>query len=139
MLFRSYTQRYFGWGPPASEDWKIEQVLATVTKRGGPTVRIGLVPDIPRFDTLAFRFFIMRNRLPVIIDRLVIPDEKAIQANDYILAPEAGMEPQPGAHFTPELLDIATYLAQRPDSFSLVEIFSLPNGIAIRLYRVARS
>src|SRR6185436_9812837 len=43
-----YTQHYFGWGPPAREDWKIEHVLETVAKAGGPTVRIGLVPDIRR-------------------------------------------------------------------------------------------
>jgi 4-amino-4-deoxy-L-arabinose transferase-like glycosyltransferase len=133
-----YTQHYFGWGPPAREDWKIEHVLETVTKEGG-AVRIGLVPDIPRFDTLAFRFYITRSRLPVTIDRLVTPNEDAMRINDYILAPERGLARQPGAHFPPELLEIADYLAQRPDIFSLVERFSLPNGDAIRLYRVARS
>jgi hypothetical protein len=134
-----YTQHYFGWGPPAREDWKIEHVLEIVTKGRDSAVRIGLVPDIPRFDTLAFRFYITRSRLPVTIDRLVIPNEDALRINDYILAPESGLERQPGAHFAPELLEIANYISQRPDLFSLVERFSLPNGDAIRLYRVARS
>ncbi len=134
-----YTQSYFGWGPPAREDWKIEHVLQAVARVGGPPVRIGLVPDIPRFDTLAFRFYIARGRLPVTIDRLVIPSEDAMQINDYILAPEGGLERVPGAHFTPELLDISRYIASRPELFPLVERFSLPNGDTIGLYRVARS
>src|SRR5262249_42511355 len=52
-----YTQRYFGlWGPPANEDWKIEHVLQTVSQGGD--VRLGMVPDIPRFDAQAFEFYI---------------------------------------------------------------------------------
>ena len=79
------------------------------------------------------------GRLPVTIDRLVIPNEDAMRINDYILAPASGLAREPGAHFTPELLDIADYIAKHPQSFLLVESFSLPNGDAIRLYRVARS
>jgi 4-amino-4-deoxy-L-arabinose transferase-like glycosyltransferase len=133
-----YIQRYFSWGPPAREDWKIEQILRTVSKTPG-AARIGLVPDIPRFDTLAFRFYITRGRLPVTIDRLVVPAEDAMRMNDYILAPESSLKREPGADYAPQLLEIAGYLAQHPSLFTLIERYSLPNGDTIRLYRVARS
>jgi 4-amino-4-deoxy-L-arabinose transferase-like glycosyltransferase len=134
-----YTQSYFTWGPPAREDWKIEHVLETVKKEGRQNLRIGLVPDIPRFDTLAFRFYITRDRLPVFIDRLVTPTEEAMKSNDYILSVEDRKVVEPGAHTAPVLNDIAVYLAQHPQTFEPVEKFSLPNGDVIQLYRVARS
>lgn len=134
-----YTQHYFGWGPPAREDWEIEHVLEAVTTTGGALVHLGLVPDIPRFDTLAFRFYITLRRLPVTIDRLVIPTQEAIRDNDYILAPEGPLKLEPGAYFPPALLDITNYIAQHPETFLLMERFVLPNGDTIRLYKVARS
>jgi len=133
-----YTQNLFSWGAPAREDWKVERVLATVAKAGSGA-RIGLVPDIPRFDTLAFRFYITRDRLLVSIDRLVVPDEGAMKVNDFILAPEGDLKREPGADYSPRFLDVAAYLAQHPETFSMVDRFSLPNGDVIRLYRVARS
>ena len=60
-----YTQSYFDlWGPPAAEDWRIEDVLDGLAPAGGPTVRIGLVPDIPRFDSIAFDFYRVRDAHP---------------------------------------------------------------------------
>jgi 4-amino-4-deoxy-L-arabinose transferase-like glycosyltransferase len=133
-----YSQNFFGWGAPAREDWKVGQVLSMVSKAGSP-VRIGLVPDIPRFDTHAFSFYITRDKLPVTVDRLVVTDESVMRMNDYILAPEGDLTPEPGADYSPKLHDVAGYLAQHPAIFHMVERFSLPNGDTIRLYRVARS
>jgi hypothetical protein len=98
-----YTQRYFGWGPPAREDWKIEHVLRDVTAAPGTAVRLGMVPDIPRFDTLAFEFYITRNRAPVTVNRLAIFDEQSIGSNDYLLVSEKVAGFEPGAYFTPDL------------------------------------
>jgi 4-amino-4-deoxy-L-arabinose transferase-like glycosyltransferase len=131
-----YTQRYFGWGPPATEDWMIEQVLQKVTASPEQPVRIGMVPDIPRFDTLAFEFFITLHRLPVVMNRLPVFDERAIRGNDYLLVSEKERGFEPGSFFTSDLGHINRYIAGRGDAFLLLESFSLPNGDVIRLYKV---
>jgi len=131
-----YTQRYFGWGPPANEDWKVEHVLDSVTSTGNGFVRLGLVPDIPRFDALAFEFYITLNKLPVGVNRLVVFDERSIANNDYILVSEKDTGFEPGSYFTSDLQHINQYVTRRADTFHMIESFSLPNGDVIRLYKV---
>jgi len=134
-----YTQRYFDlWGPPAAEDWKIEHVLEAVSAPTAQPVRIGMVPDIPRFDAQAFQFYITLRKAPVIVNRLVTLDESAIAANDYILASskEGGFEA--GSFFTEDLKTINHFIAARAESFPVMETFRLPNGDTIRLYRVRK-
>ena len=65
MDWNVYRQNYFGWGPPAREDWKIEEVLKKVTASNERPVRLGMTPDIPRFDVLAFEFYITLKKVPV--------------------------------------------------------------------------
>jgi 4-amino-4-deoxy-L-arabinose transferase-like glycosyltransferase len=131
-----YTQRYFGWGPPAREDWKIEHVLQVLTSSEGSHVRLGIVPDIPRFDTLAFEFYITLKKSPVTVSRLAVYDEKAIANNDYILVSEKDHDFEPGSDFTSDLKRINQYVVQNPVEFLSVESFVLPNGDVIRLYKV---
>jgi 4-amino-4-deoxy-L-arabinose transferase-like glycosyltransferase len=133
-----YTQQYFGWGPPAAEDWKIEHVLQSVAAQGRP-VRLGMVPDIPRFDTLAFEFYIALKRLPVTVNRLGVFDEGAIVENDYIVVSEKDEGFEAGSAFTADLRIINRYIKERPDVFRVVDSFLLPNGDMIRLYKVATS
>jgi 4-amino-4-deoxy-L-arabinose transferase-like glycosyltransferase len=134
-----YTQRYFGWGPPAREDWKIEDVLEKVASPQNSVVRLGLVPDIPRFDAQAFMFYTRLKKVPVAINRLAFFDEPSIVNNDYILASEKDSGFEPGSFFTSDLKHINQYLARRSDLFQTLETFSLPNGDVIRLYKVART
>jgi len=131
-----YTQRYFGWGPPAREDWKIEHVLKTVTSAQGRSIRLGMVPDIPRFDTFAFEFYITLKKLPVSVNRLGAFDEQAIRNNDYILISEKDDGFEPGSSFTSDLRHINEYVSHRSSEFRIVESFSLPNGDVIHLYKV---
>jgi len=131
-----YTQRYFGWGPPAAEDWKVEYVLDRVTSSQNGNVRLGMVPDIPRFDTLAFEFYVTLRKVPVVVSRLVTFDEQSIANNDYILISEKVEGFEPGSYFTPELKYINQYVRHRVDLFHIVESFSLPNGDTIYLYKV---
>jgi 4-amino-4-deoxy-L-arabinose transferase-like glycosyltransferase len=128
-----YTQRYFGWGPPAREDWKIEHVLERITSAGDRRVRLGIVPDIPRFDTFAFQFYIALRRLPVVVNRLGVYDEQAIIGNDFVLVSEKDGGFEPGSGYTPDLRRINEYVRQ---NFHLLESFKLPNGDIIHLYRV---
>jgi 4-amino-4-deoxy-L-arabinose transferase-like glycosyltransferase len=131
-----YTQRYFGWGPPAREDWKIEHVLKTVTSPQGRSIRLGMVPDIPRFDTFAFEFYITLKKLPVSVNRLGVFDEQAIRNNDYILVSEKDEGFEPGSSFTSDLRHINEYISHRSGEFQMLESFSLPNGDVIHLYKV---
>jgi 4-amino-4-deoxy-L-arabinose transferase-like glycosyltransferase len=131
-----YTQRYFGWGPPAREDWKIEHVLKTVTSAQGRSIRLGIVPDIPRFDTFAFEFYITLKKLPVSVNRLGVFDEQAIRNNDYILISEKDEGFEPGSSFTSDLRHINEYVNHRSSEFHMLESFSLPNGDLIHLFKV---
>jgi hypothetical protein len=131
-----YTQRYFGWGPPAHEDWKIEYVLRRVAPPDGRTVQLGMVPDIPRFDTLAFEFYITLKKLPVSVNRLAVFDPHAIANNDYILISEKDDGFEPGSVFTSDLKQIHHYIEQQTGTFHRLESFSLPNGDVIHLYKV---
>ena len=131
-----YTQRYFGWGPPAREDWKIEHVLKAVTSAQGRSIRLGMVPDIPRFDTFAFEFYITLKKLPVSVNRLGVFDEQAIRNNDYILVSEKDEGFEPGSSFTSDLRRINEYVSHRSGEFQVLESFSLPNGDVIHLYKV---
>ncbi|HYR90721.1 MAG TPA: glycosyltransferase family 39 protein [Terriglobia bacterium] len=135
-----YTQRYFDlWGPPAREDWQIRHVLDKVSSPNGRPVRLGMVPDIPRFDIFAFQFYIALWKFPVTVNRIVTFDESAIANNDYILVSEKDKGFEPGSFFTADLPNINQYILGRPESFRIVEWFPLPNGDVIRLYKVGGS
>jgi hypothetical protein len=135
-----YTQTYFDlWGAPAQEDWRIEHVLQIVSQPDGQTVRLGMVPDIPRFDALAFQFYITLKRMPVVLTRLAHFDEEAIKKNDYLLVSEKDHGFEPGSAFTADLGVINRYIAGSPETFQVLDSFSLPNGDMIRLYKVERS
>jgi 4-amino-4-deoxy-L-arabinose transferase-like glycosyltransferase len=132
-----YTQNYFGlWGPPAREDWQIRRVLEEISAAGGKPVRLGMIPDIPRFDWGAFEFYIALLQVPVMLNRVGIFDESAIKGNDYILLSE---KDQGWAPNLADLQRINQYILERPDYFHVVESFPLPNGDMIRLYRVGSS
>jgi 4-amino-4-deoxy-L-arabinose transferase-like glycosyltransferase len=132
-----YTQKYFDlWGPPADEDWRIEHVLQTVSKPGSPGVRLGMVPDIPRFDSLAFQFYVTLKKLPVTINRLGVFDEGVIASQDYILVSEKDTGFEVGSAYTSHLRTINHYIFNHPETFRMMESFTLPNGDVIRLYKV---
>ena len=134
-----YTQNYFGlWGRPEREDWKVTHVLTAVAKPSGGHVRLGISPNIPRFDPVAFEFYIALGSRPVTVNRLWHFDERAIRDNDFVLVSEpAG----PGDAFSellsPDVTRTAEYVALHPDKFRMLERFVLPNRIGIRLYEVS--
>jgi hypothetical protein len=130
-----YTQNYFGlWGHPAREDWKIEYVLDKVSTPDRRPVRLGLAPNIARFDPVAFEFYIALRNRPVTVNRLWHYDERVIHDNDFIVISETG-----GGNFdamlSPDLQRINAYVQKHPDSFHFVERFALPNGVVIGIYR----
>ena len=114
-----YTQQYLGlWGRPAREDWRIEYVLKKVSSPDGPPVRLGVVPEIPRFDSSAFQFYAALGNFPVSFSRPFNPGD-AVANSDYIL--------------------VNDYILSRPERFEVLERFPLPNGDIIRLYKVGHS
>jgi 4-amino-4-deoxy-L-arabinose transferase-like glycosyltransferase len=127
-----YTQRYFGlWGPPAREDWRIDRVLDRVSAVEHP-VKLGIVPDIPRFDSAAFNLTIALRRLPVVVHRISEVDEAAIAGSDYLIAGRDGTP----TYSAPNTKSIHEYIRTHPQRFSEMESFALPNGEAVILYRV---
>jgi hypothetical protein len=133
-----YTQQYYGiWGKPVREDWRIDYVLDKVSSDTGSTVRIGMIPDIPCFDALAFDFQIQLRKANIVVNRLWSFDETAIQANDYILMSER--DQGFAKYYAPDLDRINGYILARPEKFVVMEWFPLPNGEVIRLYKVLQT
>jgi hypothetical protein len=132
-----YTQEYEGlWGRPAREDWKIDDVLDRITPGTNTPVRLGIVPDIPRFDSLAFEFDIAFRRKTVTINRLWRYDEAFVRRNDYILISEA--DQGFAKFFAPDADKVSHYVMSDPQTFHVVESFTLPSGQTIRLYKVIK-
>jgi 4-amino-4-deoxy-L-arabinose transferase-like glycosyltransferase len=133
-----YTQQYFDlWGPPAREDWQIGRVLDKVRASGQRPIRLGMIPDIPRFDWGAFGLYIALSKSPVLLNRIWRFDESLITGNDYILMSEKDQGWV--ANSASDLQQINRYILDRPDHFQVVDSFSLPNGDMIRLYKVGSS
>jgi hypothetical protein len=130
-----YTQSYFGlWGPPAREDWKIEHVIAQVSKpERTPHVRLGIVPDIPRFDSQAFQFYVELLKAPVQLSRIQLLNEPAIMGNDYVLI--AKNDQEHAASFAPDAR-VNGFITAHPERFQIADTFPLPNGNVIALYKV---
>jgi 4-amino-4-deoxy-L-arabinose transferase-like glycosyltransferase len=133
-----YTQSYFDlWGRPAQEDWKIQHVLDQVASPDRSIVRLGIAPNIPRFDPVAFEFYIALQNRPVTINRLWHFDENQMANNDFILvSEEANSASAFAAVLSPDLRQTTQHILGRPDSFRMLERFALPNGTMIRLYKV---
>jgi 4-amino-4-deoxy-L-arabinose transferase-like glycosyltransferase len=130
-----YSQTYFRlWGRPVKEDWKIEHVLSEVS--GGAKdreIRLGLVPDIPRFDSFAFQFYIDLLKLPVRLSRTAVLDQPAIADSDFLLMAEKQVRHEASFGADPR---VNSYILGHPEKFQMAEWFSLPSGDVIRLYRV---
>ena len=131
-----YTQQYLGlWGRPAREDWRIEYVLKKVSSPDGPPVRLGVVPEIPRFDSSAFQFYAALGNFPVSLSRPFNPGD-AVANSDYILISERDQGPR---YIAPDATAVNDYILSRPERFEVLERFPLPNGDIIRLYKVGHS
>ncbi len=130
-----YTQTYFQLlGPPAREDWKIEQVLSQIAEVQGPKVRMGIVPSIPRFDPEAFEFYSALRGYNITVTRLWYFDEKAIAGQDCILVSEG--DQGYAAFYSKDLGRINHYIMDRPDQYRLADRLAIPGGQTIRLYRL---
>jgi hypothetical protein len=132
-----YTQRYFElWGPPAREDWRVQHVLDAISGGDSKPIRLGMVPDIPRFDWLAFELYISLSKYPVTVNRLQTFDPELIANNDYILVSE---NDQGWAVNVSDDLDRINEYIMHAGAFQMIESFPLPNGSIIRLYKVGSS
>jgi 4-amino-4-deoxy-L-arabinose transferase-like glycosyltransferase len=132
-----YSQNYFGlWGKPERQDWQIERVLKKVTAEGTRLVRVGLVPDLPRFDQPAFQFVIKSRGFPVSIRQEHQAGRASLMENDYLLV---SLGEQTAFGFpAPHADQINAYVRNHPDSFQVADIFTLPSGATIYLYRCLR-
>jgi hypothetical protein len=132
-----YSQSYFDlWGRPERQDWYIERVLQRVSMGATRTVRLGLIPDLPRLDVQAYRFAIDLKGYPVTIDRQFEPEEKSLLENDYLLM-SVGRQTAFGSQ-APHAEEINAYIEGHPTRFRLLDSFSIPSGETVRLYECVR-
>jgi len=132
-----YTQNYFGlWGKPMREDWQIDRVLQRVSSESSGTVRVGLIPDLPRFDQPAFQFAVDLKHYPVVVTRQFATDVSSLLSNDYLLM-SLGEQSAFGSP-APHAEEINTFILDHAERFRIADEFSLPNGEMIRLYRCVR-
>jgi 4-amino-4-deoxy-L-arabinose transferase-like glycosyltransferase len=130
-----YIQTYLGvWGKPLRQDWQIERVLKEVTSAHGGTVKLGIIPDIPRFDSHAFELCINLRHYPVVINKLWTFDESAFYQNDYVIFSERE-QGYPGLT-PPDGIRISSYVVDHPQQFHVLDRFELPGRQFIRLYKV---
>jgi len=132
-----YSQSYFDlWGRPERQDWYIERVLQRVSMGATRTVRLGLIPDLPRLDVQAYRFAIDLKGYPVTIDRQFEPEEKSLLENDYLLM-SVGRQTAFGSQ-APHAEEINAYIEGHPTRFRLLDSFFIPSGETVRLYECVR-
>ena len=132
-----YTQTYFNlWGKPERQEWHIEDVLKRVSTGATGTVRLGLIPDLPRLDVQAYRFAIDLHNYPVTIDRQFGREEKSLLENDYLLT-SVGRQTAFGSQ-APRAEEINATIESHPELFRLVDSFSIPSGETVRLYECLR-
>jgi hypothetical protein len=131
-----YTQTYFGlWGNPKREEWFIDRVLqrVSVSASASQPARVGLIPDLPRFDVPAFQFSIALHQYPVVLDRQFSSEEKDLESENYLLM-SVGNQTAFGSQ-APHADEIQAYIVGHPERFQLIDTFFLPSGEAIRLYQ----
>jgi 4-amino-4-deoxy-L-arabinose transferase-like glycosyltransferase len=129
-----YSQTYFQvWGPPSREDWKIMRVLSRITSTQKASVRLGIIPSIPRFDPDAFEFYIALHKYPVTISRLRQFDERMLVNQDYVLMSESDQ----GYAYSSDLGHMNQNILDRPDNFKMIDRFMIPSGQFVRLYKTA--
>src|SRR5262249_29721870 len=118
-----YTQTYQNlWGKPAREDWKITYILDRITADTKKPIELGMVPDIPRFDALAFEFYAAFLKKPVTVNRLWTMNETLIRQNDYVLLSES--DQGFAKFFAPEVNRVDEYILARPQLFHFAESFT---------------
>jgi hypothetical protein len=128
-----FTQKYFGlWGPPSREHWPIDRVLDQLPRMRNRPLRLGLVPDIPRFDHAAFRLQIALRRMSVIIHSVHDTAEASVNDNDFVLAGTAIID----RYSAPNARAIGEYINVHSERFRLVETIVLPNGEVVSLYAI---
>jgi 4-amino-4-deoxy-L-arabinose transferase-like glycosyltransferase len=136
-----FERRYAGQvGPPAREDWKIESILERVAADAAQKTirapRLGVVPDVTRFNHFDFVLFSKLDSVPVGAERLstLVNGDIPVQL-DYLVL-KSGDQGEPGT--TQANPAIQQFLREHPGRFSAVATFDLPDGSLATLFRQLR-
>jgi 4-amino-4-deoxy-L-arabinose transferase-like glycosyltransferase len=140
--WRLYAQRYQGLlGPPQRADWPQGVILEMIVSASPDSerVRIGIVPDLPRFNHENLRLEARFRRLPIDVVRiseLGVRGEALIDSLDFLIVSEG----EQGMVWTTEAnTEINDYVFARPDRFMILDFARVPSGPALRIYRVGPS
>jgi 4-amino-4-deoxy-L-arabinose transferase-like glycosyltransferase len=140
--WRLYSQQYQGFlGAPVEADWPQQEILRMLTAdlADGGSIRVGVVPDLGRFNHENLRLEARFQRLQVDvlrIGRLGTAGEILLRSLDFLIVAEReqGMD---WSTVSNELIN--EYVFSRPNDFTILGFAQVPGGPSLRIYRVVKS
>jgi 4-amino-4-deoxy-L-arabinose transferase-like glycosyltransferase len=137
--WRLYSQQYQGLlGAPVRADWPQRAILGMVAgeARPGETVRVGVVPDLPRFNHENLRLEARLLGLPVEVVRIFQLGPAGVaqlRSLDFLIVAEG----EQGMVWTTESNELINdYVFARPEDFTILSFAMVPGGPPLRVYRV---
>jgi 4-amino-4-deoxy-L-arabinose transferase-like glycosyltransferase len=136
-----YLQDYFNiLGAPRREDWRQDEILQEVvadSARRGLRPLLGLVPDLARFSAANFHLYARLRHLPVRVDHIQSAPNglRSFDGFDYVVMTERD-QGMPWSTVNSRALN--QIIVDEHGVFRLVDVYSLPNGDAARLYWIQR-
>jgi len=132
-----YAQSYEGLiGRPKHEDWKIVPILNKVKedahRREIPGPRLGIVPDLARFNHFDFILYSKLHLIPVEAERIAELAQLETTARVEYLVIKSGSQGEPGT--TRANTRINQWVENNRDQFLKVATFDLPDGSQVFLY-----
>lgn len=134
LYAQSYAQLV---GPPRREDWKIGSILKTIQQdaigQNRLHPRLGVVPDLPRFNHFDFILYSRLEATPMQIERTteVLPGE-TFGDLDYVLI-KSGDQGEPGTTRSNE--EVNQFIQMHPQRFPFIAVFELPDRSQAMLFR----
>lgn len=124
-------------GPPRREDWKIVPILKATWKDASQQnlmrPRLGVIPDLPRFNHFDFILYSKLESIPVVVERAVqISDEASSRPVNYFIL-KTGSQGEPGT--TRLNAESNQWIQQHPERFEKIAGYDLPDGSQAHLYR----
>lgn len=141
----AWQQTQFGfWGPPARENWRIDEILASARRlnagtpvAGASRLCIGLVPDAARFNVWSFRERAGALRIgPSLIWRVSSAEGDGRNLDDFrfILVKSGNQGPSWG---TTGNRAVCVFLRSHPERFAVRGEWPLPDGSTCWMYENA--
>ncbi len=136
-----YLQHYFDiLGPPRTEDWKQDAILQRVAEDAHQRrlpMTLAMVPELPRFSAANFQLYARLRGYPFRVDHLQSATNgvRAFDGFNYVVMTE---REQGMPWITTANRALNRIIMDERGIFRLLDVYSLPNGDAARLYLISR-